>query len=218
MKKNSNRIKGLLTKFKGFEVSSGVNRKILSIVSNERFEFDYDKQTSFFRLLLHSIMDLLKNYAVAIVAFILVILGITYFNQNSYSFHLNKAQYALNKLEANIQELVEYDADFELKILNLTEQVFNETEAAIESAEKIYDSVEFKGALGKIYELQVNESVVFESVSDIIGVNDNTERFLEIWDSTYSEQELIKKALIFVDNEIKGGETEVNIDIETSLD
>jgi len=243
MKTSLRKIKGLLSKYKGFEVSPELDRKVLKAIDNLHVEHDFTdsvrvvKSPSFFANINQIFIKKLKRYAVIAVLILIAVTGTMYFNQNSYAYHLNKAGFALNKLDAllhgsrNQASLIpnafadetsandtDANASDENQIIILVLEVDHETQAAIESAEQLSDINKLRNALNAIYVFQIREVDVLSDAVEAVSGQETTVKLTNVLVSSSDQQKLVSKALKFVKDSSDKGDRQVNIDIETDND
>jgi hypothetical protein len=236
MRNNLKKVQGMLKKFKGYEVSPELDRKILQAIKITHSE-SVTLGPSFSRYLKNIFTIQIKRYAVTVMVAILLFAGVMYFNQNSYSYHLNKAKNDLIELDNLINGNSDYTsfigeafadepvtskptvpASDEGRIVALSADVVKETEAAIDSAESISKPDSLKSALDEINDFQ-DESV--DVLSDAVAAVDSEDATTTVSSdlmTTTEEQGLVSKAINYVAKASASGEKEVNIAIETSKD
>ncbi len=161
------------------------------------------------------LMNTFKQYVYAFVAFAFVFAAIFYFNQNSYSYHLNKVNYSLEQIEA----VFESDSSVPLQDKGemIDEAVLNLAHS-IEAAENIHHSETLLVALGDIAETQLEVNKALSKTIWSRETSASLDDFLDTLEVLMEQQKLLKQALSHVQSELDSGETDVNIDIETQLD
>ncbi len=164
---------------------------------------------------IQKLMNTLKQYVWSFVAFAAVFAAIFYFNQNSYSYHLNRVNTSLEQIEATFEEGAEATLMSRAEIID--EAILNLAHS-IEAAESIHQAEALKQALEDISEAQTEVNKALSKTIWSRGTNADLDVLLDTLEVLTEQQKLLKQALDFVGTEIDNGETEVNIDIETSLD
>ncbi|MBU0706171.1 hypothetical protein KJ657_01060 [Patescibacteria group bacterium] len=230
-------IEGLLRKSPQFHLSKKQDEKILKAldglhVLKARNQVTPDRS-------FHPFMLLFKGFAT--VAFVVAIFFGTqyYFNKvptettapaqvaGTYSEHIRNARVALAKLEMAItgetsfsfiamavaenEDSIEVDENL---ISDLTEEMVEETQAAIESLGETTETDTLDEALDEIDELQTDEIEVLVGVSEVIEGETVAETVAAALDTTIEQQEAISESIYEVDRAIEKGEKKTVIQIK----
>jgi len=163
--------------------------------------------------LINIIMNIIKRYVLFIIIFVTVIVGILYLATNYHLYYLKKTDYLLDKIEEIYQPESVVDP---LKKADLISGAILHLDSAIESVEHIHKPIPLLKALKNIADHQQRVNNLFgrglwsEELRPYLGDS------LDTLECLIDRKELVKQAMLFVGQEIEDGETDVNIDIDTS--
>jgi len=231
MEPDLNIIEGLLKTLKAYKTSPELDEQIIKAIENMRMAHEphsITQQPFLFSFLTPLFMKTAKLFSALALVVVIAIGGILYGLQDSYASHLNKAKAALTQLEAVLQgnarsftllpTAMAADGVDEDAVADLTETVVEETEKAIEAAEKINEPPKLQEALTAISDVQEESVAVLAEAADVVQSEVATEVVAEALETTTEDQGFVEKALDFVSQAAQGGEDEVNVAIDTSQD
>lgn len=170
-----------------------------------------------------------KGFLATIVAIIFVSGGFYYFNPGiTYASHLNKARVALDKLETALNgtqptSLIPsvYAEDGltidEEAVAELTEEVVQETEAAIEDVEEMDDAEATAEALEEVSEVQEETIDVLSDATEIVTSDELGELIAAALLATSDAQDEVENALDEVAGALANGEVEVEVEVMSSI-
>jgi len=167
MNSNHNKIIGLIKRTKVQKVNPELNQRTLKAAANLKIDKtasqSIHKPFFSFIFLTHIFMGNIKKYASIALVLVVVLVGVVMYNGVSYATHVANAREALAQLEQVIsgqssqsalipsaladEDEVDEDEVDEDEVEDLTEEIVEETEAAIEAAEDLDDLDSLENAL-----------------------------------------------------------------------
>jgi len=211
MKNNLRKIKAVLKKYKGFEVTPELNNKILKSIDDQAAK--NGKKAGF--LSLTKALFVFKGYFIPLIMALVIFAGFVYFNQNSYSYYLDKAE----RGQQDLADLISYNTDRkadetdEPKIQELGKEIVFNTEGAMNDADNLTDPGKLYKALDEINKVQDRTVAILSDAMDSVSGNDVILTLTQALNQTAREQVMMAKATNFVQNAQKNGEGNINIEL-----
>lgn len=175
------------------------------------------------------LMQSFKQFGAVLATIVVLVGGLFFYTQNSYSYHLNKAKVAL----ADLQDVLEgkpsgvawvpmalaeesQPAVDEAQVAQLSTTVVSETEKAIDIAENKTDPAVIQQALGEISAVQDETVPVLAAAAEAVTSEGATQTVAAALQTTTTDQSMVLQAQNFVATAVASGESGVAIDIQTS--
>lgn len=141
-----------------------------------------------------------------------------YNKQYSSDYHIDQATEALNELEQLLAAKEAGEEVDEDRIAQLTSQIVEETEAAIEIAEENSNPEELQGILEEISELQTSSAETFSEALEVVEGDAAAEIVSDAITTTTDEQGQVADAIGETQTALQAGEGTVEVDIGTTAD
>lgn len=238
MKSNLEKIKGMLKGARAYQVSPELDHKILRAIGMSEaaphVELESEVPLLPFNWLTPWLMKSFKQFAVAVVAIVLMLGGSWFYTQNSYAYHLGKAKAALADLQSVLggkpiaqnsfigqafaEDSVLAATVNEAQVVNLSQTVVIETEKAIEIASNKTDPATVQQALAEVVAVQDQSVPVLAAAAEAVTTAEATQMIASALQATAADQTLVIRAKVFVATASANGEKQVSIEIQTTSD